>query len=93
MQPIAAADVSAELTQIAIQSPQNATREIAGPEAAGMDEFVRRYLTWRQDPRIVISPPEARYFGAMVDDRSLVPSNQAVIGRTSLEDWFSWLPV
>jgi hypothetical protein len=39
------------------------------------------------DPREVTSDPHARYFGAELDDRSLIPGDDARIAPTRFEDW------
>jgi hypothetical protein len=51
--------------------------EIAGPERAGMNEFVARYLKAIDDQRAVEADVHARYFGSELDDRSLVPGDGA----------------
>src|SRR5213594_3440362 len=48
-QPIAAEDVAAALTDIALGEPLNDTVEVAGPESTGLDEFVRRFLRGTKD--------------------------------------------
>jgi hypothetical protein len=39
------------------------------------------------DPRQVVTDPEARYFGARVEERSLVPLGDARLGRIGLDEW------
>src|SRR6516225_7000314 len=39
------------------------------------------------DPRVVVSDPEARYYGGRVDERSLVPLGDARLGRIGLDEW------
>src|SRR5207247_9420275 len=53
MQPIAAEDVAAALTDVAVAEPVNGTIEIAGPEPIRMDEFVRQFLCANGDARTV----------------------------------------
>src|SRR5262245_24167020 len=65
MQPVAAADVSAALADVAVGRPLNAMIELAGPETLPMAEFVQRFLTASGDMRKVIPDPKARYFGAV----------------------------
>ena len=89
MQPIAAEDVAAALADVAAGAPVNGTIELAGPEALPQDELVRRFLSARQDARQVSRDPEARYFGAKIDDRSLTPGDAPRIGPTRFEDWLS----
>ncbi|MDI1462564.1 SDR family oxidoreductase [Catellatospora sp. KI3] len=89
MQPIAADDVAAALAWAVEQPPADGSIDIAGPEKLGQDEFVRRYLAAVHDPRKVVTDPDARYFGALLDDSSLVPLGQARLGRISLADWLA----
>lgn len=91
MQPVAATDVANALTDFVISGPKNGTLELAGPEARGIDECVRRYLNAKHDPRPVTTDKDARYFGAAVNDRSITPSTKPLIGATSFEKWFSEL--
>lgn len=86
-QPIAAADVSDALTEIALERPALGTIEVAGPQKLGFDELARRYLRAHRDPRNVVTDVEARYFGAALNDRSLTPDDGARLGKTHLEDW------
>jgi hypothetical protein len=37
----------------------------------------------------VIADPHARYFGAELSERTLVPGDDARLGETRLEDWLS----
>jgi uncharacterized protein YbjT (DUF2867 family) len=87
VQPIAADDVASALRRIAVGSPVNGIVEVAGPQRLRLDELVRRYLSARHDPRDVISDPEARYFGAKLSERTLVPSGDAILAETPFEDW------
>jgi len=86
-QPIAADDVAAMVADVALAEPRNGIIEIAGPERAPFNEIVARYLKAVGDPREVVSDPEARYFGARVEERSLVPLGEARLGRIGFDDW------
>jgi uncharacterized protein YbjT (DUF2867 family) len=87
VQPIAADDVARELAEVALSAPVNGTIEIAGPERAGLDELVGRFLRATKDPREVITDVDARYYGLVIDDQSLTPGASPRIGATSLEVW------
>jgi uncharacterized protein YbjT (DUF2867 family) len=89
VQPEAADDVAATLADVALGSPLNDTVELGGPEAFRLDELVRRFLIAKDDPRQVTADVHARYFGAELDDRSLVPAADARIAPTRFEDWLS----
>ena len=86
-QPIAADDVAAFVAEVALALPKNGIIEIAGPEKAPFNEIVARYLKAVGDPRQVVSDRDARYFGGLVDDRSLVPWVEARLGRNGFEQW------
>jgi uncharacterized protein YbjT (DUF2867 family) len=86
-QPMAADDVATALARIAIASPVNGTIEIGGPQPFRMDELVRRRLASLKDPREVVADPDARYSGARISERTLVPGNNARLGETSFETW------
>jgi hypothetical protein len=52
-----------------------------------MDEFFRDALTAWDDPREVVTDPHARYFGAELGERTLVPGAGAVLGEIRYGDW------
>lgn len=86
-QPIAADDVAAFVAQVALAAPRNGIVEIAGPERAPFDEIIARYLKAVGDVREVVRDPEARYFGGVVEERSLVPLGEARLGRIGFDEW------
>jgi uncharacterized protein YbjT (DUF2867 family) len=85
--PIAADDVAAFVAEAALAAPRNGIVEIAGPERAPFDEFVARYLKAVGDPRKVVRDREARYYGGLVGEHSLVPLAVARLGRIGLDEW------
>ncbi len=87
VQPEAADDVAAALAVAAVGAPVNGTVELAGPERVRLDELARRVLSAIGDPRQVRSDVRARYFGAQLDDRSLIPGDDARIAPTRFQDW------
>jgi len=87
VQPEAAEDVAAALAVAAAGAPVNGTVELAGPETFRLDELTRRVLSASGDARKVTADGSARYFGAELDDRSLIPGEDARIAPTRFEDW------
>jgi uncharacterized protein YbjT (DUF2867 family) len=87
MQPIASDDVVEALADIALGTPLNGTVEVAGPEAIPLDELARQVLVARQDPRPIMPDTHARYFGAELNDQSLIPGPKARIGSMTFNDW------
>jgi uncharacterized protein YbjT (DUF2867 family) len=89
IQPMAADDVAKAVGKIAVGAPANGTVEIAGPQQFRFDELIRQGLQARHDPREVVVDPQARYFGALLDERSLVPADGARLGDVRLQDWLT----
>jgi len=88
-QPIAAEDVASAVARVAMGSSLNGIVEVAGPEQFRFDELIRLGLSARKDPREVIADPHARYYGTELSERSLVPGDDAQLGKTRFEDWLS----
>lgn len=86
-QPIASEDVAEALADVAVGPPLHGTVEVAGPDAIPLDEVVRRFLRATRDTRKVVPDVHARYFGSVLDDRSLTPGENPRIGATRFEDW------
>lgn len=89
IQPIAAEEVSSAVARVAAGSPLNATVEIAGPEEFRMDEFIRMGLEARKDPREIVIDTDARYFGALLGEKTLVANDDAEVGQIHLKDWLA----
>ncbi|MBW4718588.1 SDR family oxidoreductase [Saccharothrix obliqua] len=87
VQPVAAADVAAAVARTAVGDPVGGVVEIGGPEVFGMDEWIRTALAAKNDPREVVADPEARYFGTPLDEKTLVPGPDALVGATRLAEW------
>ena len=87
LQPIAVSDLAVAVADVAEGSPTDGVVEVAGPEAVGLDELVRRVLSATGDPRPVITDDSVKYFGAQLDDATLTPGPGARIAPTRLEDW------
>lgn len=86
-QPIAADDVAAIVADVALAPPRNGIIDIAGPERAPFNEIIARYLKAVDDPREVVRDPEARYWGGLVEEHSLVSLGEARLGRIGLDEW------
>jgi uncharacterized protein YbjT (DUF2867 family) len=89
IQPMAADDVAKAVGRIAVGPPVNGVVEVAGPERFRLDELVREGLSARQDPREVVPDPHARYFGAILDMRTLMPADGARLGEMRFQEWLN----
>lgn len=89
VQPIASDDVADAMATIATAAPVNGIVEISGPERVRLNELVARYLKAMGDARQVEADREARYFGARLEDGSLVSDNDPRLGHITFEQWFA----
>lgn len=87
IQPAASDDVVAALADVVVGSPVNGTVEVAGPEAVPLDQLAGDALAARGDKRRIIADVHARYFGAELDDSSLVSVDNPRIGSMHFKDW------
>ena len=88
-QPMAADDVASAVGRIAVGEPVNGIVEIGGPEQFRVDELVRRRLASLNDRREVIADPNARYSGAKISEKTLLPGSNARLGETRFETWLT----
>jgi uncharacterized protein YbjT (DUF2867 family) len=86
-QPMAADDVASAVARVCIGPPLNDIVEVAGPEQFRLDELIRAQLTEQNDPREVVTDPDASYFGITPSERTLLPGDETVQGTIRLEDW------
>jgi uncharacterized protein YbjT (DUF2867 family) len=86
-QPMAAEDVAEAVGRVAAGAAVNGTVEVAGPQQFRFDELIRQGLAAYNDPRKVVADPQARYFGAQLAERSLVPWGDARLGDIRFEEW------
>lgn len=89
IQPIGSDDVAAVLAEVALAAPAMGRIEIAGPERLPLAELVQRYLDLKQDGRRVVADPQALYFGAPLDNGTLVPSGPARLGTVTFAAWMA----
>lgn len=87
IQPIVSDEVVSFLADIVLGAPLNATAEIGGPEAMPIDELARELLSAKEDPRRIVPDTHARYFGAELNDQSLIPGPKARLGTLPFGEW------
>lgn len=86
-QPIAAEDVASELSQVALAAPLNGDVDLAGPDRFTLDALVRIALDAWQDPRKVVTDPDATYYGSRTSETALVPAGSTRLGKVRFQDW------
>ena len=89
MQPVAADEVAATVTELATGRPGVGRIELGGPEALGVDDWARRLFACTGDSRRVVSDPHVRYFGTELKDGELTPGEHARISPVSFDAWFA----
>ena len=89
VQPIASDDVADAVAGFTVGAPLNGVVEIAGPERVRLSDLVARYLKARNDTRTVIPDVHARYFGAELQDETLVPGPGPRLGVLDFAAWFA----
>jgi uncharacterized protein YbjT (DUF2867 family) len=92
LQPIAAEDVAAAVTDVAVSAPINGTIEIAGPEKIKFADLIRSILAADNDPRTVVADEHARYFGTELTDTSITAGPDARLGKTTFAEWLAHNP-
>jgi uncharacterized protein YbjT (DUF2867 family) len=89
IQPVSSDDIAAVMTDVAIGPPLDGVIEVAGPQRVRLHELVQAYLAAKKDPRAVVADVQARYFGARLDETTLVPGAQARLGTRRFEEWLA----
>jgi uncharacterized protein YbjT (DUF2867 family) len=89
VQPISSDDVADAMAKAALEAPVNGMIEIAGPDRLTLSGLIAQFLETIADPRSVFADPQARYFGVLLNDQSLVPGAAARLGATHYESWIA----
>ncbi|QFY63353.1 SDR family oxidoreductase (plasmid) [Rhizobium grahamii] len=87
MQPIFSDDVADALAEIVLGSPSNGVKEIAGPEPIRIADAVEKYLRQIGDKREIVVDNKTPYFGAVLNDKTLMPTAGVLLGRTAYSEW------
>jgi uncharacterized protein YbjT (DUF2867 family) len=89
IQPIVSDEVADALVDVALASPVNGVIELAGPERFRFEDLICQFLAATDDARQVVADRDARYYGARLEERSLVSKGESRTGVTRFEDWLS----
>lgn len=88
-QPIDAAEVAAELVQIALGDARGLEPDLAGPREENMADLVRRYLAATARTRPVLQVPLPGAWGRSMRDGTLLARDGARRGLRTFEEWLS----
>jgi uncharacterized protein YbjT (DUF2867 family) len=89
IQPIAAADVAAEVARAAPADPVNGVINIGGPEKLRFADLANLVLAHQGATTPVVVDPSVTYFGTPVAETSLVTGDDAALALTRFEDWLA----
>jgi len=87
IQAISSDDVALAMADVTLGAPRNGVVEIAGPERVRLADLVQHYLEAKGDKRKVVADEQARYFGALLQEDTLVPGPGARLGTVKVDDW------
>lgn len=87
--PVSTEDVAVTVAHVAVGLPLFGLREVAGPDVRRLDELASEVLTARDDRRVVVPDAQARYFGAELRERTLLPGADAHVGHVSFTEWLA----
>ena len=87
IQPIAGAEVAAEVARAAQAAPVDGIVDIGGPEKMTFAELAALVLAHRGENLPITVDPSAVYFGTKIGDTGLVTGDGATLAPTRLADW------
>ncbi|BBX21947.1 hypothetical protein MTER_13580 [Mycolicibacter terrae] len=89
IQPIAGADVAAEVARAAQAAPVDGIVNVGGPEKMTFADMAGLALAHRGENLPIVVDPAAVYFGTKVGDTGLVTGDDATLTSTRLADWLA----
>ncbi|OBK89271.1 LysR family transcriptional regulator [Mycolicibacter heraklionensis] len=87
IQPIAGAEVAAEVVRAAQGAPADGIVNIGGPEKLTFAELAALVLAARGETLPITVDPSALYFGTEIGRTGLVTGDDAILAPTRLADW------
>lgn len=67
--------------------PLNGIVEIAGPEKISLVDLVRKYARIMRLKEEVVSDENVTYFGAKLNNETLIPGTSAKLGKIRYDEW------
>ncbi|PSM37591.1 hypothetical protein C6Y14_41225 [Streptomyces dioscori] len=89
VRPVSTDDVAASVAHVAVGLPLFGVLEVAGPEEHRLDDLTAKLLAARGALREVVSDPRAPFFGALLEERTLLPGADAQLGHGSVDRWLA----
>jgi uncharacterized protein YbjT (DUF2867 family) len=88
IQPMASAEVAAQVADVCAGAALQGTRNISGPEVFRLDELGKIIMAAQGDQRPVVTDPAAGMFAA-APGNSLIAPDGAVITKTTVREWLA----
>ncbi|MFF5290308.1 SDR family oxidoreductase [Paractinoplanes globisporus] len=88
VQPLASADISKAVAEVAMGKPLNGIRNVGGPEKLTLDELGRIALAAKGDKRTVVVDDTAGMFAAVKGDVLTAPAD-AMLAGTTFREWLA----
>ncbi|MCW3170494.1 SDR family oxidoreductase [Chryseobacterium sp. 09-1422] len=89
VQPIASSEVAKFLAKTVSKDPICGIAEIAGPEKMPMNRWVKHYLSVMNRPSEITIEKDAPYFGAVLENDTLVPEKAVFESSIKYEEWIA----
>ncbi|MER5366546.1 SDR family oxidoreductase [Streptomyces sp. NPDC002722] len=87
LRPVSADDVAATLAHVALGLPEFGVVEVAGPEEVRLEDVTAELLGALGRPGPVIADARTPFFGAVLEERALLPGPGARLGRHTFAQW------
>ncbi|MEU1342003.1 NAD(P)H-binding protein [Streptomyces sp. NPDC005827] len=87
LRPVSTDDVAAALAHVAVGLPLFGVLEAAGPEELRLEEATSELLTTLGRPGPVIADARSSFFGALLEERALLPGPDAHSGHHTFTQW------
>ncbi|MER7798429.1 NAD(P)H-binding protein [Microbacterium sp. NPDC096154] len=88
-QPVAAAEVAAEVVALATGAPRGLVADLAGPRQESMPDLVRRFVRASGSRRPVLSLPLPGRMGRGLRDGTILPREGARLGTQTFDQWLA----
>lgn len=88
-QPVAAAEVAAELVALATDAPRGHATDLAGPRVERMPDLVRRWLRHSGSRSPVLTVPLPGAFGRGLRSGAILPGAGAKLGAQTFDEWLA----
>jgi uncharacterized protein YbjT (DUF2867 family) len=87
LRPVATDDVATTLAHVAVGLPHFGVLEAAGPEELSLRDATAELLAARGRTKPVIADAAVPFFGAVLEERALLPGPDAHLGHPTFAQW------